>query len=67
MYQKFLHHKNKLDVLITEWLPQLQSSCGYKSYLDTNWIKQPEKQCPNVYINKPYSVYLTPQNTLRAL
>jgi len=57
IYQKFLHRKNKLDVLITEWLPQLQSSCGYKSYLETNWIRQPEKQC------KPYSVYFTPQYT----
>ena len=41
----------KLVVLTTEWLPQLQSSCGYESFtlvLETNWIRQPEKQVPNV-------------------
>ena len=26
------HCKNKLVVLTTEWLPWLQSSCGYESY-----------------------------------
>ena len=41
----------KLVVLTTEWLPQLQSSYGYESFtlvLETNWIRQPEKQVPNV-------------------
>ena len=27
-----LHCKNKLVVLTTEWLPQLQTSCGYESF-----------------------------------
>jgi len=43
--------QKKLVVLTTEWLPQLQSSCGYESFtlvLETNWIRQPEKQVPNV-------------------
>ena len=29
----------------------LQTSCGYKSFslvLETNWVRQPEKQVPNV-------------------
>ena len=26
------HSKNKLVVLTTEWLPWLQSSCGYESF-----------------------------------
>ena len=45
------HCKNKLVVLTTEWLPWLQSSCGYESFilvLETNWIRQPEKQVPYV-------------------
>ena len=35
------------QVLTTEWLPWLQTSCGYESFtlvLETNWIRQPEKQ-----------------------
>ena len=43
--------QKKLVVLTTEWLPQLQSSCGYESFtlvLETNWMRQPEKQVPNV-------------------
>ena len=43
--------QKKLVVLTTEWLPQLQSSCGYESFtlvLETNWRRQPEKQVPNV-------------------
>ena len=38
-------------LLTTEWLPWLQTSCGYESFtlvLETNWRRQPEKQVPNV-------------------
>ena len=37
-------------VLNTEWLPQLQSSCGYESFtlVLVLCIRQPEKQVPNV-------------------
>ena len=46
-----MHTAKKWVVLTTEWLPQLQSSYGYESFtlvLETNWIRQPEKQVPNV-------------------
>ena len=46
-----LHCKNELVVLTTEWLPWLQTSCGYESFtlvLETKWRRQPEKQVPNV-------------------
>ena len=47
-----MHCKKNCFFLTTEWLPQLQSSYGYESFtlvLETNWIRQPEKQVPNVY------------------
>ena len=50
-WQKRVLHIKKLVVLTTEWLPWLQSSCGYESFtlvLETKWIRQPEKQVPNV-------------------
>ena len=58
--------QKKLVVLTTEWLPQLQSSCGYESFtllLETNWIRQPEKQVPIMCISN----HLTPPYTLKTL
>ena len=48
---QYVYTAKKLVVLTTEWLPQLQSSCGYESVtlvFETNWIRQPEKQVTNV-------------------
>ena len=31
-------------LLFSEWLSQLQVSCGFTLVLETNWKRQPEKQ-----------------------
>ena len=40
--------KTNWFILTTEWLPWLQSSCGYESFTLHNWIRQPEEQVLNV-------------------
>ena len=56
-----LHCKNNLVVLTTEWLPWLQTNCGYESgtlVLKSNCISKPKGQLPSSSYN---------HNTLKTL
>ena len=55
------HCKNNLVVLTTEWLPWLQTNCGYESVtlvLKSNCIRKPKGQLPSSSYN---------HNTLKTL
>ena len=57
-----LRHKIKYVVLTTEWLPQLQTSCGYESFtwvLEITWKSNQKSKC--LMCKQPCSVHLTPQ------
>ena len=55
---------NKSVVLNTEWLPWLQSSWTFTLVVETDFIRQPENNCPNQCVNNlAHGVYLKPPYT----